>query len=81
MSPSEQAWAALRAVVEGASDEALYTLGGIIEGFPWHDGTAPVRPILEALKPVLVAAYFDRVGEPYELDTVMALIAEGSARG
>ncbi|TMR95593.1 hypothetical protein [Nonomuraea basaltis] len=81
MSPAEQAWTGLREVVEAASDEALWTLGGIVEGFPWHDGTAPARPVLEALKRVVVAAYFDRLGEPYDLDTVMALIGEESDHG
>lgn len=76
---TDQVWAGLRAAIEGGSDEALYTLGGIIEGFPWHDETAPARPLLEAFKRVAVTAYFDRLGEPYDLDTVMALIAEEAA--
>lgn len=77
MSASEKAFGDLRAVLEGSSDEALHTLGGIIDNFPWHDGTAPARPAFEVLQRAVVAVYMDRLGEPYDLDQVMEMISNG----
>lgn len=71
----------MRELVEGASEEALWTLGGIVDNIPWHDGSAPARPVLEALKRAVVAVYMDRQPEPYDLDQVMKMIQEGVSDG
>lgn len=77
MGASEKAFGDLRAELKGSSDEALYTVGGIISSLPWHDETAPARPAFEALKRAVVAVYIDRLGEPYDLDQVMEMISNG----